>query len=150
VDDAVFWELMDALNWDAEGNDRAVVEPVVEALAAMDLTAIEEFENRLAEKLHALDTKAHAQEIGEDAYTTPDKHFSVDCFLYARCCVVANGKKFYEAILASPKDWPKDMEFEALLYVAGSAYERKTGDEFTYSAPISYETYANSKGWTSA
>ena len=150
MDDTTFWKLIASLDWEKTGNDRAVVEPVVKALAAMDITAIEGFENRLSEKLHSLDTEAHAREIGENAYVAPDKHFSVDWFLYARCCVIANGQEFYEHVLTDPRNWPKDMEFEAILYVAGSAYESKTGEEFSYSAPVSYETYTNTSGWTSA
>jgi hypothetical protein len=45
---------------------------------------------------------------------------------------------------------PKDIEFEALLYVAPTAFERKTGrdgDEVRDKAGVSYETYSNKACW---
>jgi hypothetical protein len=38
------------------------------------------------------------------------------------------------------------MEFEAILSVAPLAYERKTGQEFEHSTPLSYETFSNREG----
>jgi hypothetical protein len=60
---------------------------------------------------------------------------------------VANGAELFESILADPKQMPKDGEFEALLTVATFAYERKSGQEFNYTAPVNYATYSNSAGW---
>jgi predicted DNA-binding WGR domain protein len=142
----VFWRIIRLLNWKKLGDDEAVIEPAVEALAQMHVTEIKRFEDILAEKLYGLDTEAHAREIGEEAYQ-PGKHFSVDWFLYERCAVVANGREFYESVLADPKQMPKDMEFEALLSVARSAFERITDEEFDHVTPISYETYSNFPGW---
>ncbi|MCB9291546.1 MAG: DUF4240 domain-containing protein [Lewinellaceae bacterium] len=51
--------------------------------------------------------------------------FSSDYFLYARACVVANGKDYYEKILVNPAQMPKDFTFESLLYLAADAYKRK-------------------------
>ncbi len=42
---------------------------------------------------------------------------------------------------------PKDMEFESLLTVGPTAFERKTGEDFGHVAPISYETFSNQAGW---
>jgi hypothetical protein len=144
--DRDFWALIALLDWDKTGNDDAVLEPVIAALAARPIRDIESFEDHLAKKLHALDTEAHARHIGEDSFRDR-KHFSVDAFLYARCCVVANGKKVFDTTVAHPKEMLEDMEFEALLSVASKAFERKTGKPFTYSAKTSYETFANAKGW---
>jgi len=74
----------------------------------------------------------------------------VDLFLYARCCVVANGRAFYEHVLAHPEDMPKDLTFEALLNLASHAFERKTGFEMEYVPAYNYETFANTEGWASA
>lgn len=139
----VFWRILGLFNWKKLGNDEAVIEPAVVALAQMTIDNIERFADILAEKLHALDTEAHAREIGEDAYKD-GRHFSVDWFLYARCVPVANGCEIYRSILADPT---KDCEFEALLSVAPEAYERKTGLEFEYITPLSYETFTNTAGW---
>lgn len=147
MDETTFWDLIGRLDWDASPDDDKVVAPVVEALAAMPVEAIEGFENRLAEKLHALDTRAHAREIGEFAWKSEDGHFSVDGFVYARCCVVANGHEVYGVVLVQPSEFPKDIEFEALLYLASEAYEQKMGEEWDYSAPVDYETFDNKAGW---
>ncbi len=106
-----------------------------------------QFEELLAQKLYALDTKAHAKEIGEDAYINDDEYFSPDGFLYSRCVVVSNGKELFDHILQNPKEFPKDMEFEAILYVAQEAYEHKNKKEWEYVSPTDYETYKNKSGW---
>jgi hypothetical protein len=45
---------------------------------------------------------------------------------------------------------PKDIEFESLLYIAPTAYERKTGgdgNDIRELAAESYETFSNKAGW---
>tara|TARA_R110002124_G_scaffold77590_1_gene207849 strand:- start:49 stop:495 length:447 start_codon:yes stop_codon:yes gene_type:complete len=145
--EATFWLIISLLNWSEAGNDDAVIEPAVAELSKMSEAQILGFSELLAEKLYALDTLRHAKEIGEDAYIKPEEYFSADLFLYARCVVVANGKELYEQVLIDPQVFPKDLEFEALLYIASTAYERKTGKELDYQTKISYETYANKDGW---
>ncbi|OZG69899.1 hypothetical protein BTA51_28800 [Hahella sp. CCB-MM4] len=142
-----FWSIIGMLNWEESGDDEAVVEPVVDFLSQKSDEEIFQFEEILAQKLHALDTKAHAKEIGEDAYVNEKEYFSVDGFLYSRCVVVANGKELFQHILENPKEFPKDMEFEAILYVAQEAYEQKNDKEWEYVSPTDYETYKNISGW---
>src|SRR5262245_12756456 len=146
VTDERFWHLIAMFDWEKTGDDDAVIEPAVAALAAMPKREIRSFEDLLAERLYLLDTEAHARNIGEYAYT-PNSGFSVDWFLYVRCCVVANGRDFYKAVLADPLAMPKDMEFESLLYVATKAHERKTGKPLDYDGRVSYETFSNERGW---
>lgn len=141
-----FWEVISLLDWDQEGDDDAVVEPAAAHLAAGPVRHILEFADLLSEKLYALDSKAYAMHIGEDAWS-PDRYFSVDNFLYARCCVVANGKEMFEKVLRDPMQMPKDLTFEALLYIPAEAYERKTGKKYDYSPAFPIETYSNEKGW---
>mgnify|MGYP000710592592 CR=1 FL=1 len=142
-----FWKIIGMLKWDDVEDDEAVVEPVVKYLVKKSNEEIFQFEEFLAQKLYALDTKAHAIEIGEDAYVNDDEYFSVDSFLYSRCVVVANGKELFDRILNNPSDFPKDMEFEAVLYVAQEAYESKNDKEWNYVSPTDYETYKNVNGW---
>jgi hypothetical protein len=146
--DQQFWELMCLLDWKKLGNDDAVVRPLVRALAKLAEKEIFSFDDFLAEKLHALDTEAHASHMGEHSYKGPDEFFSVDEFLYTRCAVVANGKEVFDEILADPKQFPQYAEFEAILYVAGTAYDKKTGKEYTHSPAVSFETFSNTKGWS--
>ncbi|MDF1839591.1 MAG: DUF4240 domain-containing protein, partial [Planctomycetota bacterium] len=133
-----FWNLIGELDWNQAGDDEAVCEPLVKALAERQPAAIEGFAEHLAQKLHALDTEAHARHTGGNSYGGPDEPFSVDGFLYARCCVVANGRQAFDAILKDPSAMPEDMEFEALLAVASSAHERQTGKDFDFDASVCY------------
>ena len=146
MSDDVFWRIIELFNWKKVGDDDAVIRPVVKALAKMSTADILLFEDILAEKLYALDTEAHAREIGEEAFRSRE-YFSVDWFLYSRCVVVANGRELFDSVVVDPKQMPKDMEFEAILSVAREAYEAKTGREFDHASPISYETYSNQIGW---
>jgi hypothetical protein len=141
-----FWEIIALLDWDKAGDDDAVIEPAVAHLTAGPMQHILEFQDILSEKLYQLDTRAHAQQIGEDAWS-PDRYFSVDNFLYARCCAVANGKAFYRKALKDPASMPKDLNFEALLNIASAAYQRKTGKRLQHLPAFSYETYSNEAGW---
>ena len=89
-------------------------------------------------------------DMGEYSYKGPDEFFSVDQFLYTRCAVVANGEEVFEGILSDPNEFPEDAEFEAILYVARSAYEKKAGKDYPHSPATSFETLSNKKGWTAA
>ncbi|MEO8612493.1 MAG: DUF4240 domain-containing protein [Chloroflexota bacterium] len=94
MDENQFWDMIALFDWSHEGDDRAVMRPAIDALAKLDPEALHAFDEILAAKLYALDTQAHAQPTG-----LGDRHFSVDSFLYTRCCVVVNGKVFYERVL---------------------------------------------------
>lgn len=61
-----------------------------------------------------------------------DQYFSVDHFLHARACVVANGQEAYEKVLHTPGAMFKDLTFEPLLSVASTAYTRQTAQQFVY------------------
>jgi len=151
MDEQEFWRIIALFNWKRTGNDEAVLKPAVAALAKHSEDDIAAFEEILSRKLYALDTLEHARNIGEDAYVDDSKHFSVDWFLYARCCVVANGKKFYESVLEDPTKFPHDMEFESLLGLTDAAYEAKTGRESDgFQTSVSYETFSNRAGWSAA
>ncbi|HRD79554.1 MAG TPA: DUF4240 domain-containing protein [Saprospiraceae bacterium] len=142
------WALIQLLDWSKTGSSNEVIEPAVNELARRPLHYIYEFQNWLSEKLFALDTRQHAEQTGENAYS-PDEEsfFSPDEFLYARCAVVANGKKFYDEVLKNPAAMPKDVAFEALLRIARLAYKNKTGQEFRYIPTHHYETFGNKSGW---
>ena len=148
INETEFWRIIGLFNWKRTGDDEAVLKPAVKALANKSPEEITAFEEILSQKLFALDTKAHAMQMGEDAYVDDKHHFSVDLFLYARCCVVANGKEYYDSVLADPSEFPEDMDFEALLELAATAYEAKTGkDPEFFETSVSYETFSNTLGW---
>jgi len=140
-----FWQLITLLDWSKEGDDAMVVEPLVKELESRPLAHIYRFFDLLSEKLWRLDTQKHAQVFLDDP--EEEGYLSVDDFLYTRCAVVANGHDFYQRVLDQPSEMPIDLTFEPLLYVAMTAYKRKTGKNFVAEPAFLYETYSNKKGW---
>lgn len=141
-----FWEIIQLFDWtDSEDNNR-VLAPAIEALAESPVHHIYLFSDIIATKLFSLDERRFAEQIGDDAYS-PTTYFSVDNFLYARCCVIANGQAFYNAVLQNPTLMPKNLTFEALLNLPSKAYLKKTGKPYNYLSTTSIETYSNKLGW---
>jgi len=146
-DEEDFWKVINLLDWGHNEDEvEAIIEPAVQYLSQQDVSAIYKFEDLLTEKLRSLDSYIYAQQLGENA-PSEEGDFSSDYFLYARACVVANGKDYYEAVLKDPSEMPQEHTFEALLSISDKAYERKTGKKFDYQPPQSYETYSNAEGW---
>lgn len=143
----VFWSLISLLDWRRADDPEAVVGPLIRALAKRSIDDIQAFDDLLAEKLHSLDGEAWAREMGEYAFRDDGGNFSQDFFLYARACVIANGRALYDAVLADPAQMPKDVDFEPLLYVASMAYEEKTGAEYPHVPAKNIETFANWAQW---
>ncbi|MBL7802911.1 MAG: DUF4240 domain-containing protein [Saprospiraceae bacterium] len=143
--EADFWRAIALLDWEKEGDDERVAEPLINFLAEQPISHIYRFSDILSEKLWQLDTHAHAKVFLDD----PEEEglLSVDDFLYTRCAVVANGQQYYENVLANPHLMPLELTFEPLLYVALKAYKRKTGKNFTPYHAYNYETYSNKLGW---
>ncbi|MBK9032215.1 MAG: DUF4240 domain-containing protein [Myxococcales bacterium] len=147
--EAVFWALIATFDWKRTGDDDAVLRHAVRALAAMTVDDIYAFDDLLAAKLFALDTRAVARGVyrGELDPDDGDAYISADDFLYTRCVIVANGRAFYDRVLADPHTAPQGLEFESLLYVAADAYAKKTGDEYDHAPPLSKESFSNRAGW---
>lgn len=149
MNENTFWDIIGQFDWDKTGDDDAVLEPALRALAALDQDAIFDFDNILSEKLHALDTREHCRACyaGDLDPDNGDDYISSDDFLYSRCVVVANGRDFYTSVLGDPAKMPQAMEFESLLSLPAAAYERKTGKEYEHVTPVSYESFQNAAGW---
>ncbi|MBJ2175732.1 DUF4240 domain-containing protein [Aureibaculum sp. A20] len=146
IDDILFWEIISKIDWTKEGDEERM-HPAIDFLAKRKVSEIKQFQENFSFKLYLLDTKEHAKNIGEESYVDKDSFFSVDYFLYVRCCVVANGKTYYEDALNNPVEMPKNLDFEALLYLAQEAYEQKMNKELNYETGCDYETFSNIKGW---
>lgn len=143
MNEARFWEIIAQLDWQNEGNDKAVLAPAIAALSRFSESAIRNFADIQAKLLYQLDGKKYA-----DAYADEDAYFSADGFLYARCAVVANGRETYYHILDHPEEMPQDVEFEALLRLPELAWELRTGkEEWDHIPPYNYETGFNEEGW---
>src|SRR6476661_7795575 len=97
MSEKVFWKIIALFDWKKTGDDDAVLRPAVKALAAMHEDEICDFDDILADKLHALDTREHARHIfaGEVDVDDDDDYISPDDFLYRRCVIVANGQALY-------------------------------------------------------
>jgi len=149
MDDGAFWGLIEKLDWRGDGDDDAVVEPLIRALALLPDAEIGSFQEILARKLYDLDGRAWAREAGDEIWLGEPDQLSVDGFLDARCAVVARGRDAYDAVRADPTQMPKNASFESLLYAASTAYERKTGLEWDDldDTEVSYETFSNEGGW---
>jgi hypothetical protein len=105
--DDQFWTLIgkgidrDALSGLGEDDyPDSPVQPLTEELAKLSVHEIQQFEERLAQALHGLDGRLFAANAG-------DSGRSGDGFLYCRCWVVANGREYYDAVLADPGKMPK-------------------------------------------
>jgi len=146
LDDNLFWEVISKIDWTEEG-DQERMKPAIDFLSKKKVSEIKQFQENLSYKLYLLDTKKHAQNIGEDSYKEDHSYFSVDNFLYVRCCVIANGKEYFKSVLKNPKEMPKDGDFEPLLYITEEAYEKRMNRELEYETGCDYETFSNIKGW---
>jgi predicted DNA-binding WGR domain protein len=148
MDETVFWKIIDLFNWEKSENDDLVVKPAIKKLASMSIDDIYIFSEILSEKLYILDGIDYAKNCGDSSYINDTEYFSVDAFLYSRCCVVANGKDFFYQVLNDPTQMPKDLEFEAILYLPDEAYNKKTkSEDFDYETKFSVETFSNKEGW---
>lgn len=145
ISEPEFWKTIDCLDFSKE-KDSDILEPAIAYLSGLPIAHIYTFEDLLSEKLYNLDTRVIAENAGGNAYGNGN-YFSVDIFLYARACVVANGENAYESVLATPKEMPGNLTFEPLLSLATKAYKRKTGKEFNYISTFNYETFSNKNGW---
>ncbi len=143
--DEDFFRMTDMLDWDQEGNDDLVLEPLIAYLAKWPDEVITAFDDRMAKLLYDLDSRKRAKRI----YGT-DEHFSGDDFLYIRCVALVNGADFYEQVLNGERELSSHIEFEAILYVPAKAWARKYGkepDAYPYVTDVSYETGSNRENW---
>lgn len=147
MDENEFWNVISMFDWKYEGNDDKVINSAINYLSKKSNKDIYKFEDILSRLLYDLDGIEYAKNIGEFSYKDDKNYFSVDWFLYTRCVVVANGRDYYYKVIKNPKEMPKDMEFEALLYIAQEAYEKKNNKEFDYIPAYNYETFGNREKW---
>lgn len=142
MNEDAFWNILALLDWSQAGNDDAVIEPAIRKLSSLQETSILSFYDILSEKLFLLDGRSFAIHSVQ-----PGSGLSSDLFLYARCAVVANGRTVFESVLEKPELFPKDLYFEALLYIPAKAWMRKTGRHLDYAPCYMFETGFNPNGW---
>ncbi len=139
-----FWKLIEDVDGAAlqsgEGHEDEAVEPLIQSLMALDKEELQFFHEHLAQALHDVDGRRYydtAGDIGDDG------------FLHARCFVVAMGREVYERTLNNPDLMPKGLAHwcEPLLYVAASAWEKRTGETLEFDAKVNFETGSNTSLW---
>ena len=146
MNEKAFWGIIDRLDLGVPLNTDRAYQYALDTLMNCSEEDIISFEEIMAEKLYRLDTREFAKAI----YAGDDQGISGDCFLYARCYIVARGERLYQEILRNPSAAPReseDCEFGALLNLAAFAYERKTGREFRHITEFNYESCFNKDGW---
>lgn len=136
-----FWRLLQKIDW-TQRQDIDKLKPLIKTLTVHSTTKIFQFSERLAFLLHQIDGPAFAKTLEKG-----DLGYSADSFLYARCFVVAKGKKFYHTVQSNAKNMPFESYLEALLYVPKQAYELKTKQVYTYIPSINYESFFNEDLW---
>ena len=144
-----FWKIINQFDWKTTDTDK-ILAPAIKVLSQCSVNDIKKFHDILHQKLYSLDAQRFAEQLGSNRYAE-NMPFSVDSFLYARCCVVANGENFYQTVLFTPSKMPKEYTFEALLYLPKEAYTSKTGkDNYNHFPETWCETFSNIEGWNSA
>ena len=116
-----FWTTMALCDWTQEGNDDAVLRPVIHFLSERDNAAIFAFDDLMSELLYQLDTKKLAEQCQE-----ADLLMSDDSFLYSRCVALINGPAYYQRVKRGREKGVWRMEFESLLYESVTARPRTT------------------------
>lgn len=143
--DIDFFHFTDMLDWSKQGDDMAVLEPLISCLAQWGDSLIIAFAEKMAELLYRLDTR----ELAETIYKG-EGYFSGDGFLYVRCTALINGKAYYNGVVNGKRKLKADTEFEAILYAPMDAWSRchgKAPEDFEYMTKYCYETGSNEEGW---
>jgi len=147
MDDAVFWQTIARLDW---------MKPAMTTRLSSRRSSSSpgwarcryRVRRTACGELYQLDTRMHAMHIGTFEYKGEESFFSEDNFLYARCVVVANGQDFFRCVLVDPRAMPKHLEFESVLTIAPTAYERMTAQSYSHVPRVSMETFSNLQGWS--
>ena len=130
-----FWGLIGLIDWNRDSTELAL-QPLTEHLEKLPDEEIFRFHDRMAEKLHQLDTPEHFTAAAGSA----------DTFLYGRCLVVAEGKDYYN-VLNDPTAFPQDYDLEDLLSVPEIAFENKHSKAYEHLPNTPYETGWNKAAW---
>ena len=140
-----FWEITELCDWEHEGDDDKVLEPVIKYLSKQSDEEIFAFEDTMAALLFALDTKENALKSEKASGYASD-----DMFLYSRCVALINGPEYFTDVYNGTQEGLWDMEFESLLYVPAEAWALKHNrdpEDYPHLPALSYETGSNKDGW---
>ncbi|UOQ78729.1 DUF4240 domain-containing protein [Hymenobacter sp. 5516J-16] len=129
MDKNEFWQIIDSTREAALGDQERHQQALISRLESYSPEQIVEFECLLRQHVLEADTFLimAAQKI-------IDGYVSEDPYLYFRCWLVGQGETVFTEALRNPDSLAPLLhdpyqEFEALLYVAGLAYARRTGKQ---------------------
>lgn len=144
MDESRFWEIMDKLDWE-KNDDDSILFPVTELLSGLTDEEIFAFDDIMAKLLYDIDGRFWLDNISSN-----QEYMSGDEFLYIRCVALINGKQYYEQIKSGERALDPCLEFESVLYTAGTAWgkkHRKDYEEYPHITALSFETGSNSSNW---
>lgn len=127
MDKTAFWQLIESAKTAANGDQQLQEEVLISNLAELEPEQIVSFECIMRELLMEAD---HFNIIA--AQKIIDGYVSDDTYLYFRCWLVAQGETIFTNILQNPDTLASILDegyqdFEGLLYVATTAFEKQTG-----------------------
>ncbi|MEV1289567.1 DUF4240 domain-containing protein [Micromonospora sp. NPDC049679] len=128
---ADFWSVIGSNAVTSRADVEAAVEQVERRLRALDLPDLVSFQGQLDQNLDALDLSSLASiqvELAEGLVLEQ----TADHFLYARCACLLAGRKEVRAVLEESERFsdfvaPRLQSAEALLYLARTEYQKRTG-----------------------
>ncbi|WP_422771120.1 DUF4240 domain-containing protein [Plantactinospora sp. WMMC1484] len=129
---ADFWSLIESNPVTSRADVEAAVGRVEQRLHALDLADLVDFQEQLDRNLDALDLNSLASvqvELAEDLILEQ----TADHFLYARCACLLAGREEARAVLEESARFsnfvaPRLQSAEALLYLARTEYQKRTGE----------------------
>ncbi|SHJ19464.1 DUF4240 domain-containing protein [Flavobacterium terrae] len=127
MDKTEFWKLIEYSIAKSNNNKLLQEEAIVEKLVTYNAEQIIEFEKIFRELvIEADDFKIMAAQKVIEGYVSDDS------YLYFRCWLIGKGEKIYTETLKNPEflaeniNQDEETYFEGLMYVATSAYQKKT------------------------
>jgi hypothetical protein len=137
MEHAAFWEIIQTTNDSAQRDQEIQINLIRDALLQLPPEEIYDFD-RILLHYHAVSFRS---DLWAAAYII-NGGCSDDAFEYFRLWLIAQGQKVFEAALQNPESLVEillmpplvntpypELDFEPLFYVAGNAYQSKTGSD---------------------
>lgn len=154
VTDTDFWEIIDNIDHEYNGDSEAVISSIIRHLKHCEDSYIFSFDDKLCELIYSLDGKEWADDIFGDG------EFSEDKFLSARCFVVASGMETYTKVLEhreridlSELHYDKGKWYsstDGLITSAAQAWSEKhlmSTEKYPHKPPFSLNSHSNEEMW---
>ncbi|GAA0646729.1 DUF4240 domain-containing protein [Streptomyces thermocarboxydovorans] len=132
MDEAQFWELIDAAREDAGGDPEEQADLLVERLVQLDPESVLDFARHFESRYH----RAYTWDLWGAAWVLLDGA-SDDAFDFFRCWLIGQGREVFEGALHNDPDELAELlddfdeeidgDGEELGYAADEAYEQLTG-----------------------